>query len=371
MRTITLAAALAAAILPSAAGPASAAGSPAPLRTALERVVDAGAPGAVGLAGDRTAAAGVANLRTRRALRPGDRLRIGSVTKTFTAVVALQLVAEGRLSLADTVTSRLPGALPYGDRVTLRELLSHTSGVPDDVPAALREVFFGDPLRVWTPGDQLALVRDRPPRFAPGTSWAYSNTDYVLVGLMIEQATGHRLEDELQRRIVEPLGLRHTSFPVRSPRLGGRGARGYSLPLGPDGAPRPGALRDVTRLSPSFAWAAGNGVSTVGDMARLFGALLGGRLLPEAVLDQALTTVPTGRPGRRQGLGLELREGPHGALVGHDGDIPGYSIVVRSSRDGRRQAIVATNVKFATPRVDDALDEALDTAVEVGLAPGR
>ena len=179
------------------------------------------------------------------------------MTKTFTAIVALQLVAEGRLSLDDTVASRLPGALPYGDRVTLRELLNHTSGVPDDVPAALREVFFGDPLRLWTPRDQLALVRDRPPRFAPGTSWAYSNTDYVLVGLMIERVTGRRLEDEVRERIVRPLDLRHTSFPVRSPGLGGRGARGYSLPLGPDGAPRPGALRDVTRLSPSFAWARG------------------------------------------------------------------------------------------------------------------
>ena len=89
------------------------------------------------------------------------------------------------------------------------------------------------------------------------------------------------------------------------------------------------------------------------------------------MLEQALTTVATDRPGRRQGLGLELRESAYGTLVGHDGDIPGYSIVVRSSRDGRRQAIVATNVKFGTPRVDEALDEALDAAVEVGFAPGR
>ena len=365
------AAAIAAALLLAAPAATLAASHRAPPREALHRVVATGAPGAIALAGDRTFAAGVANVRTRRPLRPSDRIRIGSVTKTFTAIVALQLVREGRLALDDTVASRLPGALPYGDRVTLRELLNHTSGVPDDVATPLREVFFGDRLRRWTPAEQLALVRDLPPRFAPGTSWAYSNTDSVLAGLMIEQATGRSLGDEVRERIVRPLGLRATSFPVGSARLGGRGAHGYSLPLGLGGRPEPGPLRDMTRMSPSFAWAAGNGVSTVGDVARLFRGLLGGRLLSPALLRQALTTVPTDRPGRRQGLGIELRDTPYGTLAGHEGDIPGYSIAVLSALDGRRQAVVATNVKFGPPEVDAAFDDALDAAARAAFAGRR
>jgi D-alanyl-D-alanine carboxypeptidase len=364
---LPLAAALGAAALLLSAAAAGA----SPLDTALHRVVAAGAPGAVAFAGGRTAAAGVADLRTGRPLRAGDRIRLGSVTKSFTAVVAMQLVGEGRLRLSDTVEDRLPGALPYGRRVTLRTLLEHTSGVPDDVATPLTGVFRGDPRRLWTPGQILGLVRDRPPLFAPGTGWAYSNTDSLLVGMMIERVTGHRLRDELERRIVRPVHLRDTSFPVRSTGLGGRSARGYSLDLGADGRPVPGGLRDVTAYSPSFAWASGNGVSSVRDVARYYRALLGGRLLRPRELRRALTTVPTGRPGRRAGLGLEVRRTPHGLLAGHDGDILGFSIRALSSRDGRRQAVVAVNVKFAPAAVDDAFDEAMDAALDAAFANGR
>ena len=370
-RTALRAAALAAAVILAAPASSLAGGGGSSPREALDRVVAAGAPGAVALAGDRTFAAGVANVGTRRALRAGDRIRVGSVTKTFTAVVALQLVGEGRLAFSDTVASWLPGLLPYGDRVTLRQLLSHTSGVPDDVTTPLRRIFGGDPLHVSTPAENIGLVRDEPPRFPPGTDWAYSNTDFAIVGLLIEQATGHSLEHELRERIVGPLRLRHTSFPSRSPGLGGRGARGYSLALGRDGAPEPGPLHDVTRLSPSFAWGAGNAVSSVGDVARLFRALLGGRLLSPALLREALTTVPADRAGRRQGLGVELLDSPYGTLVGHDGDIPGYSIAVLSSLDGGRQAVVATNVKFGRPRVEAAFDDALDAAARAAFASRR
>jgi D-alanyl-D-alanine carboxypeptidase len=367
MIRLPLAAALAAAALlvsPAAAGAA-------PLAKALQRVVDAGAPGAVAYAGGRSAAAGVADLRTGRPLRAGDRIRIGSITKSFTAAVALQLVAEGRLRLGDTVEDRLPGALPYGRRVTLRRLLDHTSGVPDDVATPLAGVLRGDPRRVWTPGQLLGLVRERPPRFAPGTGWAYSNTDALLAGMMIERVTGHSLRDEIERRIVRPLRLRDTSFPVRATGLGGRAAHGYSLDLGADGRPVAGGLRDVTAYSPSFARASGNGVSSVRDVARFYGALLGGRLLRPRELRRALTTVPAGRPGRRAGLGLELRRTPHGMLAGHDGDILGFSVRALSSRDGRRQAVVAVNVMFAPPAVEEAFDAAMDAALDTAFAKAR
>ncbi|HYH89112.1 MAG TPA: serine hydrolase domain-containing protein [Solirubrobacteraceae bacterium] len=292
LRSFIAAAATAAALLlvPATAGAAR----PSPeLGHALDRVVAAGAPGVVALAGGRSSAAGVADERTGRPLRAGDTVRIGSVTKSFTAVVALQLVGEGRLGLDDTVERGLPGVLPYGDRITLRHLLDHTSGVPDDVATPLMELYRGDPLRLWTPAETIALIRDQPPRFPAGTGWAYSNTDYVLAGLMIERATGHTLAHELERRIVRPLRLRDTSFPVRSSALG---ARGYSLELGPDG-PIAGTRRDMTDYSPSFAWAGGNGVSTVRDVARFYRALLRGRLLAPRLLRQALAGVDTGKPG--------------------------------------------------------------------------
>jgi D-alanyl-D-alanine carboxypeptidase len=283
------------------------------------------------------------------------------------AVVALQLVGEGRLRLSDTLGQRLPGVLPYGSDITLRQLLDHTSGVPDDVVPALMEVFGGDPSRVWTPAQIVDLVRDKPPRFAPGTGWAYSNTDYALTGMMIERVTGRSLERELAERIVRPLGLRHTSFPVRDTQLGRHAARGYSLDLGPDGQPVEGTLRDVTIYSPSFAWASGNGVSTVGDVARFYRALLGGELLAPDLLREALRAVPTGRPGRGYGLGLNVRDSPHGTLIGHDGDVLGFSIVALSDRDGRRQAVVAVTMKFAAPAVDAAFDEAMDAAAQVAF----
>jgi D-alanyl-D-alanine carboxypeptidase len=363
LRSSLAAAATAAALLlaPATAG----AGRPsADLDQALDRVVAAGAPGVVALAGGRTTTAGVADLRTRRPLRAGDAVRIGSVTKSFTAVVALQLVGEGRLSLDDTVERRLPGVLPYGDRVTLRQLLEHTSGVPDDVPTPLMELFHGDPFRVWTPAETIALIRDRPQRVPPG--WAYSNTDSVLIGLMIERVTGHTLERELARRIVRPLHLRDTSFPVRASGLRRHDSRGYSLELGPDG-PIPGTLRDITDYSPSFAWAGGNGVSTVRDVARFYRALLRGRLLAPHLLRQALAGVDTGQPGRRYGFALELRETRFGRLAGHEGDLPGFSIKAYSSLDGRPQAVIAVNMKFAPPAVEDAFDAAADAAVRAAF----
>ena len=351
------------------AGPAGASASPPrhEVKAALDRVVAAGAPGAVAFAGGRTAAAGVADRRTGRPLRATDRVRIGSVTKSFTAVVALQLVGEGRLRLTDTVGRWLPGVFPAADRVTLRQLLNHTSGTVDDVPTPMMEVFHGNPLRVWTPSEILGLVRDKPLRFDPGEGWAYSNTDSVLVGLMIERASGRSLEHELHRRIVRPLHLRHTSFPVEEPSLGRHASRGYTLDLDGSGRPVPGPLRDITTYSPSFAWASGNGVSSVGDVARFFRALLRGRLLAPAQLRQALTTVPTGQEGRRAGLGIEVSDSPYGPLVGHEGDMLGFSTKALSSPDGRRQLVIAVNAKFAPDAVDDAFDAAADDAARVAF----
>ena len=186
----------------------------------MDQVVAAGAPGVVALVNDGrsgragdgdegsdrggherrhgsgvwTGASGVADLRTGRPIRPGDRFRAGYLTVPFVATVVLQLVGEGRLSLSDTVERWLPGILPYGDQITVRQLLNHTSGVPDYwTSCRVVALFRGDRFRSWRPRELVALIADRPPDFAAGTAWSYSSTDYVLAGLIVERVTGHRL----------------------------------------------------------------------------------------------------------------------------------------------------------------------------------
>jgi hypothetical protein len=141
--------------------------------------IDAGSPGALALVNDghaiRVRAAGVADEGSGRALRPGDRFRAGSITKSFVATVALQLVGKGKLSLSDTVERWLPGILPYGEHVTVRQLLNLTSGVPDNQDPIVAEWLKGNMTRSWSPRELVSLVADKEPDFAPGTSWAYSN----------------------------------------------------------------------------------------------------------------------------------------------------------------------------------------------------
>jgi D-alanyl-D-alanine carboxypeptidase len=357
------------------AAPASPRIDPGELRRLLQQVVVAGAPGAAARVRDEhgvtQAASGVADLRTGRPMRPELHYRVGSLTKPFVATVALQLVAEGRLSLRDTVERWLPGILPYGDQVTIRQLLNHTSGVPDYTLEPIMRLYT-EPhgrFRAWTPRELVALVADQPPDFPPGTAWSYSNTGYVLAGMIVEAATGHRLGQELARRIFRPLGLRDTFFPVNRPTIPRPYARGYSLPLGQEQGP----LLDFTVYNPSLAWAAGALVSDLGDLERFFRALLRGRLLPPRLLAAMTTPVPTGQPGFGYGLGLIVIETPAGRLLGHDGAIPGFLNIVLSTGDGRRQAGMMMNEEFATPAVSEAFSQAFMTlAMELvdGAASG-
>ena len=336
------------------------------LQRLLDRLVVAGAPGAVGWVldegGARRAASGVADLRTGRPMRPELHFRAGSLTKSFVATVVVQLVAEGRLSLDDTVQRWLPGILPYGEQVTIRQLLNHTSGVPD-IWATVEQTLYrsaGGRFRVWTPRELVALVADRPPGFPPGTAWSYSNTGYVLLGLVVEAASGSTLGQELHRRIFGPLGLHGTSFPETSPGIPSPHSRGYTLPLGPRGEPLNGPLLDITAQNRSWAWAAGAVVSELEDLVGFLRALLGSRLLPPGLLAEMLPTV-TIPPGSiplpmydRYGLGLLEVETPAGRLVGSVGGIPGFLNVVLGTHDGRRQLGVMINVLAAPAAVVEA-----------------
>ena len=345
-----------------AATPATPAAAARPtLASQLRAVTAAGSPGVLALVNDghrvRMHAVGVADTHTRRALRPDDRFRAGSITKSFVAAVALQLVGEGKLSLSDTVERRLPGLLPYGEHVTLRQLLNLTSGVPDNQDAVDAEFIKGNMTRSWSPRELVGLVADREPDFAPGSSWAYSNTNYMLAGLMIERVTGHSLGQELRRRVFAPLHLRHTSFPVNATRIPGRHASGYAVV--------DSEVRDVTVLNPSGTWAAGNLVSSAADIAHFWRAVLGGRLLAPAQLKAMKTTVPAwkGTP-YRYGLGIQEIPSPCGTLWGNGGDIAGYANVFNNSEDGTRQAAVIVNVN----PMADAVDEPRSAARQAAMA---
>jgi D-alanyl-D-alanine carboxypeptidase len=359
-------AALAVMIFTLAAGPAAASvpaetpATQATFRAALQRIVDDGVPGVIGRArrGDQLvmAASGLADVATGRPMTAGDRVRVGSLTKTFVSTVVLQLVAEGRLRLSDGVARWLPGLVPGGGAITLRELLQHTSGIFDytNDPGFLPAVA-ADPARVWRPRELVRIAVAHPPLFPPGTSFAYSNTDYILLGLVTEAATGQPLERELRDRIFTPLGLRDTSLPYQDVTLPRPYAHGYLL--NQRGAPGP---VDVTAVSPSIAWAAGGILSTAGDLARFYSALLTGGLLPPPLLRQMLTTAGAG-----YGLGIFPVQLTCGTVWGHTGDFPGYNSYAFTSRDGSRQAIVLINADLNTLSAQQTAD--IDAALVTGL----
>jgi D-alanyl-D-alanine carboxypeptidase len=319
---------------------------PAVLQEQLDRVVEAGTPGVVGLVrtGERTwqGASGLGDLRAKRPARAGDRFRVGSVTKSFVATLVLQLVGEGRLGLDDNLERWLPGLVPGGEKITVRQLLNHTSGLynyTDDRP---------EPPRRFRPRELVAIATGHKPLFAPGTRFSYSNTNYILAGMLVERVAGGTLADQLQRRILQPLGLDDTQLPTTQRALGGPHARGYAPPDKDwqlsDG---PARLVDVTEMDTSWGWAAGAMVSTTADLARFYQALLGGQLLPPELLKQMRTTVDASQLGHgaRYGLGLEvLRLGCGMELWGHGGSLEGYQTTAFSTPDADRQLVMATNL---------------------------
>ncbi|KOU74894.1 serine hydrolase domain-containing protein [Streptomyces sp. XY66] len=307
----------------------------------------------------RTYVAGVGDLATGTKVPRGGQVRIGSNTKTFTAVVVLQLVGEGRIGLDDRVDTHLPdlvrGEGIDGRLITVRQLLQHTSGLPN-----YTEYEDLQP-RPYEPRDLLDIALRHKAEFAPGDAWRYSNTNYVLAGLIVEKVTGRTLAQEIDRRIIQRLGLRHTYFPapgdvtIREPH-----PHGYLRETAD------GPLRDITEMDPSWSWAAGQMISTTSDLNRFFSELLRGHLLPDAQLAQMRTTVPADYFGRGAGYGLGLVSRPlscGGVYWGHGGSFPGYETRGGTTEHGRRAAHIAVTIqpadKAVMARVDATVDEAL------------
>jgi D-alanyl-D-alanine carboxypeptidase len=350
---------------------AATAASPA-LEQALDRLVADGVPGAITLqrqgGQEWHAQSGVADLRTREPIRARQRFRIGSITKSVVSTVALQLVAERRLRLNDTVERWLPGIVPNGDAITVRQLMNHTSGIYNysDLPFYLQ--ILRNPLKTWRPRQLVDYAVAHPPLFAPGTSWSYSNTNYILLGLIVAAAGGTpeplRFAApalDVYRRIVAPLRLWHTSFPLTDPDIHGPHAHGYIIDPPPElGLP---AILDTTRMNMSWSWTAGAIISTLDDVADFHRALFTGKLLGANQQRELQTTVPT-NAGVDYGLGVYKLQTPCGTAWGHDGGTPSSVTHSLTSPDGRRQAVLMVNREGNTwtPQITTDYSNALITA---------
>ncbi|PEE27464.1 MULTISPECIES: serine hydrolase domain-containing protein [Bacillus cereus group] len=295
-------------------------------------------------------AAGVADLSTKKPMKTDFRFRIASVTKTFTATVVLQLAGENRLNLDDSIEKWLPGVIQGngydGNQITIRQILNHTSGIVEY--ARSKEIdFFTNTKKSFTPEELVKIGLSMPPEFAPGKGWSYSNTGYVLLGILIEKVTGNSYAEEIENRIIEPLELSNTFLPGNSSVIPGtKHARGY---LQPDGASE---LKDVTYYNPSIGSSAGDMISTADDLNKFFSSLLGGKLLKEQQLKQMLTTVPTGiAETGGYGLGIYETKLPNGVSIwGHSGGIPGFSTFAGGTLGGKHTlAVNLNNLKADSP----------------------
>ncbi|MDR7273705.1 serine hydrolase domain-containing protein [Catenuloplanes atrovinosus] len=342
--------------------------APASARTGGEaqRALDAlvrtdGFPGALAAVRDRAGrtrdlTAGVGDLRTGKRPPADGYVRIGSNTKTFTAVVVLQLVGEGRVGLDRPVETYLPGLVPDGEHITVRQLLQHTSGLANYTDHLGDEEFTEGRHRYREPRELLDIAFAHAPDFAPGAGWRYSNTGYVVLGLLVQRVTGRPLAEQITERVIDRAGLRETYFPgvgdeaIRTPH-----PRGY---LGADRV-------DVTEQDPSWGWAAGQMIATPSDLNAFFRALLGGRLLRPAELAEMRRTVDASEgmwPGARYGLGLASTPLSCGGLYwGHGGDIPGFETRGGATEDGRAVAIALTSTPDRVEQHQHVID-AVDTA---------
>jgi D-alanyl-D-alanine carboxypeptidase len=317
--------------------------------------------------------AGFSSLENKTPVEPGDRFRIASITKTFTGTVVLQQVDNGILTLDDTVTQWLNdpvvARIPSVDEITIRQLLNHTSGVYDyfaDDSAFWQDAYFGekaDWTRVWTPLDLLAYAGgDRhDPSFAPGEGASYSNTGFILLGLIAERATGQAFADLLHAGITDPLELNDTFFAATEPVTGGL-VDGYHL--------IDGELVNTTTIDLSAYFTAGGIVSTTRDLARFEGALLDGDLLQPSTLEAMLTFVPAERPGVMWGLGIAHGETPYGDSVGMGGDGPGSGSRMFRLPDEDLTVVLITNTGGDVETVDAIFSQAVQAAVETASSNG-
>jgi D-alanyl-D-alanine carboxypeptidase len=343
---------VAAAMAVTVAAPASASPAMPPLdRAALGRAIaslpDAEATAAQvrvgGSAGSWSGRSGVADLTSGTPMPANAEFRIGSITKVFTAVVALQLVAEHKIGLGRTIQAYLPGLLPADyPPITVGELLNHTSGLPDTYAPRISDDIqwqIDHRFENWAPVQLVKFATGHPMEFTPGDDQEYIGVDYVLIGLLIEKETGGSYAHEVSERILRPLGLDHTYDPGDDPRIRGPHAHGYQTVAS-------GALTDVTDWNQSEYWATGSMISTTADLERFIEALFRGELLPRAELAQMFTVpdVPYLGGGRAYYSGGLMRVTVNGITGwGKTGGRPGYLAGMFADRALTRTLVYTVN----------------------------
>ncbi|MEV5597467.1 serine hydrolase domain-containing protein [Streptomyces sp. NPDC052496] len=327
----------------------------APVRKALRALEEVGASGISVTVqsprcGVRNSGVGRADLRTGRKAAGNEHSRIASNTKAWTATVVLQLVGEGRIALSDTVDAYLPGLVRTrhydGRRITVRQLLQHTSGLPDYLDA-------WDDLEAhrWEHMEPRETVEQAlrlpPPDDRTPSGFAYSNTNYNLAGLIVTKVTGRSIGTEIERRIIKPLGLRETYWPGDRTTLPEPDLRGY--------VDRDGTLLDRTEWNTSGADASGALISTGADATAFWTALMSGKLLAPAQLAEMKKTVPDSFPGEHYGLGVERYERVPGFVTwGHSGHMEsGHTFRNAVTDDGQRAVtLLIGSESFDSDKVD-------------------
>ncbi|MFC4031562.1 serine hydrolase domain-containing protein [Streptomyces polygonati] len=353
--TAALVALASAALTAGTASAAPAATAPAPdlpgLRQALNGVLTAGSPGAFALVSDRaghggSVGVGTGDLAAGTPVDQRGQFRVGSITKNLTAVLVLQLEARHQLTLDAPAAGYLPtGVLPADSPITVRELLNHTSGLYDytnDLPGIL----VGDTVTgyqqfryaTYDPADLVADALSHGSQFTPGSQYGYSNTNFVVLGILVEHLTGKPYQQVLQERVLAPLGLTHTRFIVPKTGIGGPHAVGY---LTEDDRSKP--LSDATAQTGSWIWTAGAAISSTADLNAYWRGLTAGRLLPPAQLAEMEAVQPVDSTSA-YGLGMRQYTLSCGTQVyGHDGIVEGYQTYSYTTKDGSRQLTVSAN----------------------------
>nr|WP_248371304.1 serine hydrolase domain-containing protein [Actinomyces naeslundii] len=372
---------VAAIALGAAGGAASAApskGEAESLKARAQGLVEAGYPAALAAVSDsKGESAGVAvgkgSLETGQAPPMDGEVRVGSNTKTFVAVVVMQLVQEGKVGLDEPIETYLPGLIKGegidASRITVRQLLQHTSGLPDfdETLVGTTDVFQYRHHYV-TPRDVLDSALSKPAQFEPGAQWKYTNTNYVVLGMLVERVSQRPVGEQIDQRIVKKLGLSHTYFPAPGEeKIRGTHPQGYHLSA-------EGKLEDITEMDPALGWAAGAMVSTPSELNTFFQAVFDGRLPTQSSIDEMKKGVDTDKAGVVYGLGLIGRSLSCGGTAwGHGGDIAGYHTRGGVGPDGTAVTVAVTalptaiadqnnpesSAKEKAGKVDEAVDAAL------------
>ncbi len=316
---------------------------------------------------------GVANVRTGRQMTVHDRMRLASTAKAFSGAAALALVSQGRLLLRDTIDTVLPGLPAAWSAVTLKQLLNHTSGLPDfSKDPDFRSALLASLTKAPRPRKLLGYVADKPLKFDPGTTYAYSNSDNVVVALMVKAVTGASYEGQLFEQVYRPLGLRLTTLP-RGPNLRPPFIHGY------DNDPTAHPPEDMSELvAAGWAWASGGLVSTPADLNTFVRAYVRGDLVTPQVRAKQRQIIHGGRseppgPGvNSAGLGIFRYHTRCGTVWGHTGNTLGYTQFMAATPNGRRSVTVSVNSQLTpstgAPAAFRALRRAETRAVCAALA---